>query len=616
MLLFKAILIIINKRHKMKRFIYLSVAILAISSVSCKKILQPETPSAFTEDYIFSNESDARKAVNGVYALFNGDPYTSRVSTNFAGNTDVEAGGVAASPDNNRRDIWSFEATPNNPDLITVWNTAYNAINRANECIEGIGASPIANTPAMKQLVGECKVLRAVWYKILIDHWGDVPFKVTPTKAGDEFYLPRTGRDTIMTFLIEDLIAAEPNMQWADQLDFGVERVNREFTIGMISRLSLFRGGYWLYPDMVMRRKSDYLEYYRIANTYAKKLVELKPHNLTNFATLFDNINKSSRMANEDVLYEVAFAPGASDVGWNIGVAVATGSHNFGSSSIAMLLTPTYYHSFDTTDLRLPVTCSIISYDANLVQQPVSVTSIAMGKWNRMLRVGNLGPSTSKGTGVNWPLMRYSDVLLMLAESENELNGPNSVAQDALKKVRDRAFAASQKSSKVERYVDSVSAAGKEGFFNAIVDERAWEFGGEFLRKYDLARWNLYGEKIAETINTLTQMGQDAIAGVGTYAHLPAYLYYRRNGSTIEFLNRYRKPDTEPVLDPVTGYTRVNWLRSLWNTTTNAPADYISRQYRGYNDPSGQAPVRYILPIHNSIITSSLGVLKNDGYGY
>lgn len=598
----------------MKRIIILSLTIITLVSVSCKKILEPETPSAFTEDYIFSNETDAKKAVNGVYAMFNGDPYTSRVSTNFAGNTDVEAGGVAASPDNNRRDIWSFEATPTNPDLLTVWNTAYNAINRANECISGINGSPIANTPAMKQLSGECKVLRAIWYQILFNHWGDVPFKITPTKAGDEFYLPKTGRDSIMTFLIDDLIAAEPDMQWAVNLDFGVERINREFTMGMIARLSLFRGGYWLYPDMTMKRKDDYLKYYSIANSYCKKLVDAKPHNLTPFAQLFENINKSVKNSNEDVLFEVAFAPGAGDVGWNIGIGVSAGTHNFGSTSIAMVFAPNYYHSFDTTDLRLPVTCSIISYDANLLQQPVAVTSISMGKWNRMLRAGNLGASTSKGTGVNWPLMRYSDVLLMLAETENELNGPNAVAQDALRKVRQRAFASSQWNSKVENYISAVSG-GKIDFFNAIVNERAWEFGGEFIRKYDLARWNIYGKKVAETINTFNAMGQDAIAGVGTYSTLPDYLYYKRVGSNLEFLSKFSKPAVPPLVDPLLGYTRVSWTRSLWNTTTNAAADYTVRQYRGYKDPSGVAPVKYILPIHNSIITSSLGVLKND-YGY
>ncbi len=211
--------------------------------------------------------------------------------------------------------------------------------------------------------------------------------------------------------------------------------------------------------------------------------------------------------------------------------------------------------------------------------------------------------------------MRYTDVLLMLAESENEISGPNGVAQEALKKVRQRAFPTSLWASKVDDYV-SASAAGKDQFFEAIVNERAWEFGGEFLRKYDLARWNLYGKKVAEAITTMTQMGADAVAGVGVYSNLPDYLYFRRVGSEIEFLSKYSKVSPPPVLDPINGYSRVNWLRSLYNTTTNGPADYLLRQYRGYQDLSGNTPVRYILPLHSSVIANSLGSLKNDGYGF
>lgn len=598
----------------MKQLIYSTISIAVLLLSSCKKILQPETPSAFTEEYIFSNESDAKKAVNGVYALFNGDPYTSRVSTNYGGNTDVEVGGVAASPDGVRRDIWSFEATPSNGEILSVWNNAYNAINRANECIEGLQKSAIANQPGMKQLVGEAKTLRAYWYYLLMNHWGDVPFKTTPTKAGDEFYLPKTGRDTILNFLIHDLVEAEPNMMWADQLDFGVERINREFVMGFIARLSLMRGGYWLYPDMTMRRKDDYRKYYDTANLYCKKLIELKPHQMSPFAKVFENINKSVKTINDDVLYEVAFAPGAGDVGWNVGIAVTAGEHPYGATTGAMLLTPNYYHSFDTTDLRLPVSCSIISYDKDLNQQPVAVTSIGIGKWNRLLRVGNLGASTSKGTGINWPLMRYADILLMLAETENEISGPNQTAQDALKKIRQRAFPSSLWSDKVDAYI-AAAASSKENFFEAIVNERAWEFGGEILRKYDLARWNLYGKKVAETKSLLTAMGKDAATNTGTYKDLPDYLYYKREGKNVIFYNRYRKLPGFPV-DPGATVIRVNWLISLYNSTTGGPANYILQQYRGYKDPSGVDPVRYILPIHSSIISSSLGVLKNDGYGF
>ena len=600
----------------MKSIIYIIAAFVSLFSVSCKKILQPETPSSFTQEYIFSTEADSKKAVNSVYALFNADAFTSRVSNNYTGNTDIEVGGVAAAPDGSRRDIWSFEATSANSETLVVWNNAYSAINKANECIEGIQGSSIGKTAGMKQLLGETKVLRAYWYYLLINNWGDVPFQTSATKAGDNYYLPKTARDSILSYLIDDLIAAEPDMMWADQLDYGTERINREFVQGLIARLALMRGGYWLYPDMSMRRKDDYRKYYEIANTYCKKLISLKPHQLSPFAKVFENINKSVKVSNDDILYEVAFAPGAGDVGWNMGITVVAGTHIYGSGGGTMLLTPTYYHSFDTTDIRLQATCSLISYDANLLQQPVAVGSIGMAKWNRLLRVGNLGASTAKGTGINWPLMRYTDVLLMLAETENEITGPTPVAQNALKIVRQRAFPSALWPTKVDAYITAASAS-KETFFTAIVNERAWEFGGEFLRKYDLARWNLFGKKVAETVNALTQMGADAIAGVGTYAGLADYLYYKRNADgTITFLSKYYRVATPPVLDPVNGYIRVNWLRGLYNTTTNTPAAYVLQQYRGYKDPTGAQPVRYLVPIHSSVIASSLGTLDNSGYGF
>ena len=601
----------------MKRIIYIPIALSLLLLGSCKKFLTSDSASRFTQNYVFGSESDAKKSVNMVYALFNQDAFTSRLSTNFAGNTDIEVGGVASAPDGARRDIWSFEATTSNSDLLTVWNNAYNAINKANECEEGLTKVSLAKDPENKtylNLLGEVKTLRAYWYYILMNNWGDVPFSIKPSRAGDNFYLPKTGRDTILTFLIKDLMEIEPKMQWADALDNGIERINREYVIGMISRMALMRGGYWIYPDITMKRKADYREYYQIANTYCKKLVSLKPRELGDYARVFMNENKYIKPVNDDVLYEVAFAPGYGDVGWVVGVGVTNGLlyHNFGATTIQMTVTPTYYHSFDTTDLRLPVNCSIISYNDTLAQVSTTPTSINIGKWDRRLVPTPLGASSAKGTSINWPMMRYADVLLMLAESENELNGPNADAMDALRKVRRRAFPSTQWGTKVDAYIASVSS-GKDAFFNAIVDERGWELGGEFVRKYDLERWNIYGKKIAETRNKLNQMGQDAVAGVGTYAYLADYQYAKRNpDKTLTFLNRfYRVNGTVPA-----EYNqKINWLRNLWNTTTNGPANYNLWQWRGYTDNSGVTPVRYVLPIHASVIASSLGSLKNE-YGY
>lgn len=609
----------------MKRIIFFGLALTAIALGSCKKYLTADSPSNFDPEYVFGSEADATKAVNSVYALFNQDAFTSRVSNIFTGNSDIELGGVSASPDNSRRDIWSYECAPNNADLLTVWNNAYNAINRANECEKGLVEVSLVKDPGNKvlnNLLGETKTLRAIWYYLLMNHWGDVPFKTAPSRAGDNFYLPRTSRDSILSFLINDLREVEPKMAWADELDYGIERINREFVIGMIARLSLMRGGYWMYPDKSMKRMPDYKTYYQIADDYCRKLLELKPRPLPDFGTVFMNENKYIKPVNSDVLYEVAFHPGFGDVAWCMGVRVDGGTHPYGAGSNYLSFPITYYHSFDTLDLRLPVTCSIIYYDKDLLQQPTGTGAIAPGKWDRRLVPAPLGSASAKGTGINWPLMRYSDVLLMLAESENELNGPTADAKEALRKVRQRAFPQSLWADKVEAYINFV-AGSKESFFNAIVDERAWEFGGECMRKYDLARWNLFGKKVAETRNTLTQMGIDGVAGTGTYAQLPDYLYYKRNSDgTITWYNKYRKPAVAPPLinspnpgDNPDGYTRVSWTVSMYNTTTAGPADYILREWRGYPDNTGTEPLRYILPLHSSVVSSSQGTLQNQ-YGY
>lgn len=596
----------------------LIIGILAISTVivSCKKLLTVDSPSQYTSDIIFSNTQDASLFVNGVYALFNTDAFTSRVANAFTADNDIEVGSVAATLDGGRRDLWSFEATPGIADLLTVWNNAYLAINKSNEAIEGIENSALykSNDPTMLQLKGEAVALRSYWYYLLINNWGDVPYSVKPTRAGDDFYQPATDRNVILSHLIDDLAAVEPTMKWADQLDYGIERINREFVIGLIARISLERGGYALYPDMTMRRASDYLDYYKKANDYCRKLMTLKPHTLDPvYYNVFLNESKYIKAVNSDVLYEVAFAPGSGDVGWATGVAVTAGTHPYGSTTINLTLTPSYYHSFDTLDVRLPATCSIISYDAKLQQTPTSVTGIAPGKWNRILVPTPLGSGSTKGTGINWPLMRYSDILLMLAESDNEIAGsPTADAKNALKLVRQRAFPTALWSTKVDAYINTVSAS-KQTFFDAIVNERAWEFGGEMLRKYDLARWNYYGKKVAETRNTINQMGADANSGSGTYSNLPNIVYYKLNSDlTCTFYNRYKRV----IGGAPTGYTALNWTIGLYSSTNGGPSNYANYSWRGYKDNTGTTPLRYIYPYPSTVVAASNGTLSNNGYGY
>ena len=90
-------------------------------------------------------------------------------------------------------------------------------------------------------------------------------------------------------------------------------------------------------------------------------------------------------------------------------------------------------------------------------------------------------------------VMRYADILLMAAEIANELGDLNA-AKGYFLPVRERAFKGHEEAA--EAYVNGISS--KEAMFNAIVDERAFEFCGEMLRKGDLIRWGLLKSKMDE----------------------------------------------------------------------------------------------------------------------
>ncbi|WP_026714421.1 RagB/SusD family nutrient uptake outer membrane protein [Flavobacterium daejeonense] len=599
----------------MKIIKYISILALTLSLNACSDFLDPDSLSTFDTQYVFSNVDDARKATNAIYQHFSEDAFRSRLSNNMTGNTDIEQNSGTGSTA--RYEIWRLEAQANNGDLKVVWEVAYKAIRDANIVIDGITKSAALNSTDiaiqkdMKHFLGEAYTLRAYWYSMLIYHFGDVPFSNQAPKAGLEFNLPKEDRNVILSSVIQDLINIEADMKWADELPFKIEQVNREYTLGMIARLALQRGGYFLKPDMTMDRMADYLDYYAIARDYSKKLMDLKDRELpTDFRQVF--MNESTFVIpkdDSDVLFEVPFAIGEGDVAWNIGIRVDAGTHLYGSGSNYMNVPPTYYYSFDKKDIRRDVTCGLYYRDKDFKQQVVAIGSISQGKWSREYLNPPPGPSTNKGTGINWPMLRYADVLLMYAEAENELNGPTPAARAAFARVRQRAFNQVDWPEKVDQYIASVSA-GKAAFFDAIVDERAWEFGGEMIRKYELIRWNLYDTKINETVEGLKKLADDAYLGFGD---LPDYLYWKYDESgNLVILNS----DTKVAAAPDDTWKRANWLISL-HRTPNAtdPSPYqswITTNWANYTT----APVRYIMPIPSVAVTNSQGLLQNDGYGF
>ena len=178
---------------------------------------------------------------------------------------------------------------------------------------------------------------------------------------------------------------------------------------------------------------------------------------------------------------------------------------------------------------------------------------LGTGKYRRDWRVPLL-PGTTLSVGYNWSLIRFSDVLLMFAEAESEINnGPTPAAISAYEEVRKRGYRGNTASM-------GVTPTNRTDFFDAVANERFLEFGHEGIRKFDLIRWNLLAVKLQEARNKIVQL-RDA---TGPYTKVPQYIYWRNNGEEIQFFgNSYPFYQPTQVPNPTTGWTRLDWRQHL-----------------------------------------------------
>lgn len=671
------------------------VVAMGASFTSCEDILDTENLSTDTIDNVLSNATDTRKMVNHVYAYFCEDSYTSRMSTNWMQNTDVEIASINKNQTtgNDRRAVWCL-----NPsyfgDIRTAWDHNYAAIDFANQIIEGLERQPnfINGDSEYLQLYGEAKCLRAYRYFLLCNFWADVPFATKPTSVDNLNNGGRVDKNIIYSYLIQDLINCEEGMQWSEKTT--TEYMNREFALGFIAKLAMFRAGYSMQADGTMDRcrisseiepvvykdengvektaqSND--EFYEVAQAYARKLINLKGRALsTDYKGIFDVQVNSFSPANGDVLYEVAYIKNAGgDIGWCHGLTVVKSSKGAGSSYTFMAAP--YALSFDPDDQRYPVTCAHYRWDNDDIQTAKNGWGVETAKWCRM-DLNDVASTDSKGTGINDPLLRYSDVLLLLAEADNEINhGPTGEAKEMLRTVRARAFAKSGNAAeKVDAYVNNLTTY--DAFRQAIINERAWEFGGERLRKFDLIRWNYYSDAIVNTLEKQREMVMNAlqleVAGdqfvqkkddieIKDLGMAPK-LYYKVKNGRVEFLNDiwtqvddseepYASAKSFASTDVVANFSsedtyRVNFAEQFSQTVQDAAGkedlkDENGNRYyllddgtlscfygfttklhntwkTGTEDISilrGQ-PVPYVMPIPTDRIITSNGVLDNHGY--
>ena len=519
---------------KIKHFLLTGVAVLI--SVSCNDYLEVDAPSAYTEEFVFSQKTEVNRALNGVYAqaLVNnlyGDAYFSR----FTLNSDVD---MAISSDNSHSHTTysRFDCDDQGSHIYSFWTAAYNLIEYANKFITSAEASPIYNTSdsELMQWIGEAKCLRAMAYHDLVVMFGDVPFTFEPASTkGTDFVIPIAERETIQKAIIEDLQKIAPYMSSTNSTT--VERCSKEFAHALIARIALTAGGYSLRPNKsdvksygTMERPADYQSFYQIAMNYADSVISAGTHRLgQSYQDVFVNECNYQVINNDDPIFEIPFAKESTgNVGYIQGPTYGAYEGNtvgaWGACSGGSRVSAFYRFLFRNNDKRREFVNGLWYYsyytnsDGNLADSVYirNDYTVHNNKWSKLWTSEGsaLGSITTGATGINYPYMRYTDVLLMYAEAANELSGgPTDKAVNCLTQVHSRAF----DDGDPEFIAKAITS--KEAFQKAVLDERKWEFAGENSRWRDLVRTNTYGEELVYSFLRYYSAGMQNVGGMTGY---------------------------------------------------------------------------------------------------
>lgn len=597
---------------------------------ACKKYLEPSAQSSFNTAFVFSNVQNAQKAVFSAYQDLEGDNgYGIRISMYYPYDND-EMIGMHQLGDNDRGDIAHYNATAGNAQLYNPWVQLYQGIERANICIYNLPQMALYTKGStqevgeLQRLYGEALTLRAQFYLELIRNWGDVPAQFVPSSVADTLFLAKTDRDSIYDHLLNDLAVAETLVPWRTEVtQFGDpmdQRITQGAVRGLRARIAMYRGGYSLRRassiyGQTMARPADYLNYYKIAVSECSAIMARPDEHTLNpsFQAVFKNeMDAHTIEPNGEVLFEVGMTGGQgtndSKLGYYDGVKV--NASLTGNAAIGVL--PTYFYLFDSTDSRRDVTCAPYEVNSDLATlKGHPITTIAEAKFRRDW-ISNPSEMTATGQyyGIDWPIIRFPDILLMFAEADNEINqGPSAADIAALQAVQTRGHGGNAA-------LIPPAPTDYADFFNAIVKERSLEFGGEGVRKFDLIRWNLLGARLADTKTNLTNLAARTGTFVGNYlndtlnfANLPDSEFYNTKGSTITAEVQWGISFYAPrMVSSISGYTKVAWV-----TPTIANVLSSSGSSAGYAFDF-KANHSELLPIPQAAIDADHNLVQDYGY--
>ncbi len=496
---------------------------------SCKKALEETPYSFYSPENFYKNESDAKAAINGVYSeLYTYDLYMQP----FWNITILDDDHVSGAD-------WFLGTTgAGNPQAYFGWDRpwvgCYAIIARASTVIENVAKIENMNADTKKRIIGEAYFLRGWAYFQLVQLYGGVPIRTSSLSADNpETNVPRATLKASYEQVINDLKAAETMLfPLGDARAGEAGRVNQGVAKAFLAKTYLtmasgslananlmIRGGMdngvYTYAKTVVAGLEglDSKAYYTLARDKALEVINSNVYALTpSWKDLWSIAGRN----NKEQMWELQSLAGTAFMN-NLGVYFSARS-TFGQGAVWM--TNNHYSDYEDADKRV---LDGVTHNYTTLQG----TNIFYPSWQASLykTVNGVNYNNTGTTGAErayiikysavadpnvalsdafYPLLRFSEVILMVAEAENEINGPSLNAYTALNTIRDRVSAS-----------PAPTGMNQEQFRSFVLAERAREFALEGIRRFDLLRWGVY----LPVMNKITS-GQNSISKVRSLKNL------------------------------------------------------------------------------------------------
>lgn len=528
-----------------KTTIILLAALLSLGSCD---FLDKEPTSATSDTYL-KTETEATSFLTGIYAILTQQSYYGGNYFHLVGGDDLEHyGGSGRAPLNGG--LICNNATSSDSYVASFWYTLYAGVNRTNILLSQINDINDMKPANLKRYTAEARFLRAFYYFNLVECWGDVPFYTDPVLDVKNLQRAVTPRAEIYDFICKEMEESAEDLPTASSLNYEPGRVSKSAAWGILARVYMFRAGEF-HRMKVAENKEETKKYFTEAGKFAK-MVMTQGHDLApNYWDYFIDqcADRYNSTANESI-WEAEFAGNGKGtmttegrVGNTIGIVAPdlsanssyVGKKDQGYGYGQFWSTPKLYELYTSNNdiNRMNWSIAPFKYTQSVKGGAVDGREFEVGKlaevknqyWNESFQYGETEPGATIGdrekktaskyydrccakwrreyeadkknrnlTAINFPILRYSDVLLMIAECENETHSqPTTEAYNCINEVRKRAGI-----SKLPQDMTT------EDFRQAVKDERAMELCFEMTRRFDLIRWGEY----VQNMNALVQRAQ------------------------------------------------------------------------------------------------------------